>query len=255
MSGNAFRRTTRILSASLLLVVLVSAGPAFAGSETVETARLLAILLDAGRVTIAENQGLLNDPGKGEKGFTPDVFKKQALAIFHARAKLERVAGDHLARVKVPALAKRLLPHLMDAMTSTVADYQPVINRPDMGFKGFMPTIFGVQAAAKFRDRTGVTMKQTRYPPRNPRNAPDEIELKALAKFADPSYPRLGEAILSAPVDGGRAVRVMLPLFYGKDCLWCHGAPKGEKDITGYMKEGAKEGDLGGAISVQLIVP
>ena len=30
------------------------------------------------------------------------------------------------------------------------------------------------------------------------------------------------------------------------------GEPKGEKDISGYMKEGAKEGDLGGAISVKL---
>ncbi|HLF85664.1 MAG TPA: histidine kinase, partial [Nitrospiria bacterium] len=30
--------------------------------------------------------------------------------------------------------------------------------------------------------------------------------------------------------------------------------PKGEKDISGYAKEGAKEGDLGGAISVKLAV-
>jgi len=50
-------------------------------------------------------------------------------------------------------------------------------------------------------------------------------------------------------------VRVLLPLFYGKDCLSCHGTPKGERDVTGYPREGAKEGDLGGAISVKIPRP
>ena len=35
-------------------------------------------------------------------------------------------------------------------------------------------------------------------------------------------------------------------------CLSCHGEPKGELDITGYPKEGAHEGDLGGIISITL---
>ena len=55
-------------------------------------------------------------------------------------------------------------------------------------------------------------------------------------------------------VEGGKAVRVMLPLYYGKGCLGCHGTPKGETDVSGYKKEGANEGDLGGAISVKLPV-
>ena len=32
----------------------------------------------------------------------------------------------------------------------------------------------------------------------------------------------------------------------------CHGSPQGEIDITGYPKEGGKEGDLGGVISITL---
>ena len=47
-------------------------------------------------------------------------------------------------------------------------------------------------------------------------------------------------------------MRVLLPLFYEKACLSCHGQPKGERDITGYSREGAKEGELGGAISVKI---
>ncbi len=97
-------------------------------------------------------------------------------------------------------------------------------------------------------------LKQTMNPPRNPKNTPDEFEAKVLKTFADPNYPRQGEKIVSETVDGGKAIRVMLPLFYGKGCLSCHGEPKGEKDISGYMKEGGKEGDMGGAISVKLIL-
>ncbi|MBL8044393.1 MAG: DUF3365 domain-containing protein [Nitrospira sp.] len=60
---------------------------------------------------------------------------------------------------------------------------------------------------------------------------------------------------MSEVVDGGKSVRVLLPLFYGKACLSCHGAPKGERDVTGYAREGSQEGTLGGAISVKLPLP
>jgi hypothetical protein len=58
--------------------------------------------------------------------------------------------------------------------------------------------------------------------------------------------------MVSEVMDGGKSVRVLLPLFYDKACLSCHGEPKGQRDISGYPKEGAKEGDLGGAISVKI---
>jgi len=49
-----------------------------------------------------------------------------------------------------------------------------------------------------------------------------------------------------------RGLRILLPLFYNKQCLTCHGQPKGQIDISGYEKEGFKEGDIGGAISVMV---
>ena len=237
-----------------LFAIFISVGltPAtvFAADDPVEAGRLLAVLHDSGRVTIGANQPLINDPDKGDKGFTPEVFEKQVTEKFKDRAKVDLA---NLKNEKVPDLAKKLLPQLIDAMKQTVADYQPVINRPGVGFKGFIPATFGTQAAAKFRAKTGVYLKQTQNPPRNPKNTPDEFELKILAKFADPSYPRQGEKILSEAVEGGKATRVMLPLFMLKGCLPCHGEPKGEKDISGYMREGAKEGDLAGAISVKIV--
>jgi len=224
---------------------------ALADEETVETGRLLALLLDSGRVTVGANLPLINDPDKGDKGFTPEVFEKQLTEKFKERAKVDL---SNLKNEKVPAMAKQLLPQLMDASKKTVADYQPVINKQGVGFKGFIPATFGTQTAAKFSAKTGLYLKQTTVDGllRNPKNKADEFEAAGLKKFSDPSYPRQGEKIISDTVDGGKAVRVMLPLFYGKGCLGCHGEPKGEKDISGYMKEGAKEGDLGGAISVKL---
>lgn len=223
--------------------------PARANPDAVETGRLLAVLHDSGRVTVGANQSLINDPEKGNKGFTPEVFEKQVIEKFKERANVDLV---NLKTEKVPDLAKKLLPQLVDSMKQVVADYQIVINKQGVGFKGFIPATFGTQAAAKFRAKTGVYLKQTMNPPRNPKNTPDEFEAKVLKTFANPSYPRQGEKIVSETVDGGKALRVMLPLFYLKGCLSCHGEPKGEKDISGYMKEGGKEGDLGGAISVKI---
>ena len=44
----------------------------------------------------------------------------------------------------------------------------------------------------------------------------------------------------------------MMPEYYAASCLSCHGSPKGETDITGFPKEGGKEGDLGAVISIVL---
>ena len=46
-------------------------------------------------------------------------------------------------------------------------------------------------------------------------------------------------------LEDGKPVRILLPLYYTKSCLSCHGGPKGERDISGYPKEGEKEGQLG----------
>ena len=55
-----------------------------------------------------------------------------------------------------------------------------------------------------------------------------------------------------APAKRGSAFRVMVPEYYGEACLACHGAPKGEVDVTGYPREGGKAGELGGSISITL---
>ena len=51
-------------------------------AEAEETARLLAKLLQAGRLVIEQNQTLIDDVHRGDKGFTPEVFERQMYEVF-----------------------------------------------------------------------------------------------------------------------------------------------------------------------------
>ena len=250
------RWVVRIVSVVCVGVLCVSLSPAVAENESAvrETGRLLAVLLDAGRVTIGHNQLLLNDPAKGDKGFTPEVFAQQTMVRFK-----ERTGHDlaNLSAATVPEMARPLLARLLEESQKTVASYQTVINMPGIKYKGLIPATFGTETGARFQVWSGVYLKQTapEHLVRNPKNKPDAFEAAEMKKMGEPSFPRVGEQVVSQMAEDGKSVRVLLPLFYGKGCLSCHGAPKGERDVTGYPREGAQEGDLGGAISVKLPMP
>jgi general secretion pathway protein A len=243
-----------VIAASLVVIFVgLPLGAASANSDVVETGRLLAILLDAGREAI-DNPAVLKPPDTTDKNYRPygpEIFERQVIERFKERT------GTDLANIRnanVPARAKQMLPILLEAEKQTVADYQPIINKQGRGFQGFIPAKFGTDASMNFNRKTGIYLKQTARDGhlRNPENQADEFEAAVMNKFADPGYPRTGEKVISEVVDGGKAMRVMFPLFYTKGCLPCHGGSRGDKDITGYQKEGAKEGDNAGAISVKL---
>lgn len=250
------RWVVRVVFVACMAMVCAAITPAVAENESTvrETGRLLAVLLDAGRVVIGHNQLLLNDPAKGQKGFTPEVFGQQTIAVFK-----ERTGHDlaNLSASTVPEMAKPLLERLLEESKKTVASYQTVINMPGIKYKGLIPATFGTETGARFQSWSGVYMKQTAPDNlvRNPKNKPDAFESAEMKKMGEPSFPRMGGQVVSAMVEDGKSVRVLLPLFYGKDCLICHGMPKGEPDVTGYPREGAQEGDLGGVISVKLAMP
>lgn len=219
-------------------------------TEAVELARLLALLLDSGRVVLAERQPMLNDPSRGDKGFSPAVFEGEVVEEF-----LQRSGGLDLARVetmKISEQGKQLLWSLMSAGKEVIEEKQPVINEKFLGYKNLIPATWGTWTTKKFSQRTQARLKQTALDFRNPNNAPDAFETRVLRQFADPGYPREGERVVTEVTDGGRALRLMLPLFHKKECLACHGTPKGDIDISGYRKEGHKEGDSAGAISVTI---
>ena len=209
------------------------------------TARLLAVLLDSGRNVINEHLILLDEQEQIEKGFTPDLFERQLMDVFHSRSGIDL---QEIEAARIPAEAKKLLKELVVVSKHVVAEARAEVNRPGGGHKELIPAIFGARVATRFTERTHVRLKQTALVPRNPLNAPDAIERMALEAFADPSYPR--EKVISEVTAKSKSLSLMFPLYTTRKCLECHGDPKGELDRSGYPREGLQLGQNAGAISV-----
>jgi general secretion pathway protein A len=116
-------------------------------SDMRDTARLLAILLDSGRVVIGRNQDLINDPSRLENRFTVQLFADQTTALFKQRT------GHNLADLSngnIPMAAKPLLERLLEQGKKTVETFQPVLHMQGLKYKGLIPATFGTKAAARF---------------------------------------------------------------------------------------------------------
>jgi Protein of unknown function (DUF3365) len=242
--------TYRTIAVFLFTLACFLFGPSPGSAQAVrdeyeKTAQWLATLLNAGRLVIKHNQPVIDDPRRGEKDFTPEVFERQVVEEFFTQS------GIHLTRAPsdLPMLARELLFELMRASKQVVADAQLVINQRGIGYKNFIPATFGSQAAHKFSLRSRVKLKQTALNPRNPKNTPDLYETRILQRLAAQPADQLPVVEWT---EEGTVLRVVSPIYYSEDCLACHGIPKGILDISGYPREGAQEGEFAGAISVQI---
>jgi general secretion pathway protein A len=239
-------RTWKTVAAAVLAALAVRATAAEHAEERL--ARNLAALLVAGRAVVAQNQALINDAAKGDKGFTPEKFGAAVAAEYKAKA------GIDVEKLDASKPDQKRLKALFDAEKQVVAEAQATINLQSMGFKGFTPAVFGRQAAEKFAAATGLVLKQTSEKYRNPQNQPDAFERKILAKLASPGWEK-GKGYAEVVSAGGKKqLRYLQPLYIASACLACHGDPKGELDVAGRAKEGYREGELRGAVSVTVPV-
>jgi hypothetical protein len=227
--------------------------PAF--SQAVEDdaaiAKSLATMLRAGRTVVSRNQDRINDPSLGNKGLDGKTVLAEAVKIYQETAGVDPMSIDANSR------RGKLLHMEMDAIVEVMDAHQQTINRQGVGFKGFIPAVFGRLVSESFGRRAmGIAEMKVTAPPQLVRNAkarPDQWEtgviqdkLLSATWSKDESYAEVTET------KGKSAHRTAVPEYYGNSCLSCHGTPRGEIDITGYPKEGAKVGDLGGVISITL---
>jgi len=240
-----WQSAARGFGSGILASVLAMGSPVHAANEA-ETGELLVKLVQAGRVVVSENQELINDASKGNKGFTPQAFEGKQIAKFKEKTNIDLSKPDGSSQTK-------LLLSLLEAGKEVVEESQFKINKQGIGFKGFIPAVWGRLAGEKFGQKTGIRLKLTNMDYRYPGNKPDEFEAEVLKLFADASYPKGKEYTRMTVVNGKPALRLMAPEYAGAKCLGCHGEPVGERDITGNKKEGWKEGGLAGAIS--LVIP
>ena len=238
-----------------LTVLLVVVSAALAADPTAEEdamiAQGLAQMLQAARTVISNNQGLINNPDLGDKHLTGQVVLNQAIKSYAA------TTGGDPAKSDPNSRQGRLLHEMMGAIVAATDENQATINEKGTGFKGFIPAVFARLVSEDFTQMAkGDAQVKVTAPVelvRNRKARPDAWEAEIIkTRLLDPQWPN-GQSY-SAVVDTNNrpAFRIMVPEYYAASCLVCHGAPKGEMDITGYPKEGGKLGDLGAVISITL---
>lgn len=239
-------RTFRIVSSAVIALLLPASPPAYAAGE-MEVAELLIKLVQAGRRVVSDHQQTINDPTLADKGFSPEVFEKEL------RQRYLEVAQYDLSQPPKTAQDK-LIHALFRAGKEVVADHQPAINRPGIAYKNFIPAVWARKTGEKFEKTTGVRLKLTSANYRYQGNRPDDFEAEVLKLFEDKDYPKGKSYSRTMMQDGKLVLRMLVPEYASKACLSCHGEPKGQRDISGNSKEGWKEGDLAGAISLTMPV-
>ena len=239
-----------LISIALFLTQAAAAADA-PSAEDLRIAQSLAIMLQSSRAVVSAHQSEINDPSKGDKGLTSKKVLDETIANYRKKTGVDPLTID-------PASYEgRLLKAQMDAVVEVMDKNQALVNAEGVGFKGFIPSTFARLVNEAFGRRTGgeATVKNTAPPDlvRNRQTRPDEWELAAIKDYLrQPEGPRGPPHSGIDPASGAPRVRVMVPEYYSKSCLTCHGEPKGELDMTGYAKEGAHENDLGGVISIEL---
>jgi hypothetical protein len=226
----------RIAGVFAVTALVLSAGPVMAANEA-EVAEHLIELVKIGRGVVSEQMANINDPAKADKGFTGDYMAAQVIERFKKRTKVD---------LRIPNVVPQasLYLALVEAEKEVVDEAQPIINKQGISFKGFIPAVFARRTGEHFYKKSGVRLKLTGSDYRNPSNKPDDFEAEVLRMFSDPRHPKGQSYVRNTMVDGRSVLRMMDPEYAG--------SPKGERDVTGNKKEGWKEGELAGAISVVL---
>jgi cytochrome c553 len=241
-----------VVFAAILVGAACSNPPLRAASEDDATiATSLADMLRAARQVISNDQARINDPNLGDKGLGGHVVLERDLEIY------KKNTGTDPASIDPSSRHGRLLRAQMDAIVEATDANQASINAKGVGFKGFIPAVFArlVNEAFESRAQNEARVKVTAPEElvRNRKARPDPWETEVMhSKLLLPDWPRGQAYSADTQAKDRQAFRMAMPEYYAASCLTCHGSPKGETDITGYPKEGGKEGDLGAVISVTL---
>ncbi|WP_080801826.1 ATP-binding protein [Arabiibacter massiliensis] len=147
----------------------------------------------------------------------------------------------------------RSLRMAMQASWNYVDDSQDLINYNSDGsydFKGVYCSVAGKSIAQRFTMQSNsYGVRYVRYDPRSGTDHPDDFESRALDQFVGGGD---SEYYAFSPEGSEGAFRYVYELEITTGCLECHGEPRGEKDVTGFKKEGMKLGDVAGAVSISI---
>lgn len=106
-----------------------------------------------------------------------------------------------------------------------------------------VPIITAINMAQLKAEELNYVFRVPKMAPRNPKNEPTSLELAILTEMKEKD---LKEKI----VIEDDQIRYFRPIRLTKECLYCHGGPKGSKDPVGGTLEGWKVGEIHGAFEV-----
>jgi Protein of unknown function (DUF3365) len=233
------------------MAVSNSVGGSAADGDEATIAKSLAAMVTAGLDVISKNQDHIDNPNIADKGLDGKTVLAQAQQLY------QDATGSDPLKIDPNSRHGRLLGVEMNAIIEVMNAHQKSLNRSGIGFKGFIPSTFGRLVIESFSKgaEADAEIKITAPPElvRNRKSRPDNWETAVIReKLLSASWPRGQVYAAVAESKGRQAFRTIVPMYYSASCLQCHGSPKGEADVTGYPKEGASEGALGGLISITL---
>lgn len=143
----------------------------------------------------------------------------------------------------------QILTQEMDAVWAFFETNQHQFKEDENGNYELYCVIAAKSVSKFFTSETDYSIHYTNSTTRRLSDAPDEFETKGMDTFLE--NPELVEYYAIEDMgEGSQVFRYMQPLYMTASCLECHGDPVGELDSFGYEKEGKKEGDIAGAISI-----
>ncbi|MEN8140125.1 MAG: DUF3365 domain-containing protein [Thermodesulfobacteriota bacterium] len=246
----------RRVGAIIILLLLPALG--LAAVTPYSGAYYLVALEESMAETITTSQELINRRADGapkDASLEPEALLEETGKMFF-RIMGEGFQVESLQEESDPAKIAPVLAAMLQAGRLTIATAQEAIDTEADGTvkrKRFNPATFGRLTLARFKAKTGVTLKQTtlgtkNYGARHSYNRPEPWERASLEKFSQAGWSvnqGIGEQV-------GGEYRFIKPIYIKKDCLICHGGPMGEMGPYGYPKEGYGVGDIRGGISVTI---
>lgn len=229
-----------------MIVVVSLAMPIGAVASDESEAVALTTLFRSARAVIAKNKSMIKDPT------TAGISLAEALK--QVRENYLHTTGHELA-------SEGGVTTTMNTAIETV--FNKAIGG---GFKDewpsgkfankFLPARFAKEVADEFGTLTGgkAIIKLTAPDELivNPSNTPDIWESRIInSKFKATDWVKGKTYSENSTVNGKEAFRLMLPEYYGANCMGCHGGDAGKAIHKG--KVAGKLGDLGGAISVAFL--
>src|SRR5262249_7746360 len=138
---------------------------------------------------ISDNQNRINDPNLGNKGLDGKVIVADSIKIYQNSTGVDPLSIDPKSR------HGKLIRMLLDSIAEVMDVHQQTINRQGVGFKGFIPAVFGRLVNESFGRRAAGFAEMKVTAPidlvRNSKARPDQWEAEVIkAKLLTSNWPK-----------------------------------------------------------------